>query len=460
MRFAWLKSRQTNYALYFTAYVAIILAVLVTANVLANRYNQSYDATSNKRYTLSDQTIKVVRNLKQEATISYYDRTSEFARAKDLLDRYDTLSPKLSVAYIDPDRKPQLAKAAGVKNYGAIYVEAGGRREEAKTLTEEELTSALIRALKGAAHNVCAVTGSGEHDLDDSGRSGAAAFKQLLEKNNYKTRSISLLEKAEVPGDCTVLVIDGPRLDYTDPAVKAIGSYVEKGGRALFMLDPPLRMGRTETGANAGLAKLLEGWGVTTNNDLVLDMSGVGQFFGLGPEVPLVTSYEQQPIVQDLKGAATVFPLVRSLDVKSTGKTKVEKLFETSANSYATADLSSAEIRIDPRKDKKGPLTLAAAGSYESGKSGGKGRFVVVGGSAWAGNNVLSSRSFDNRDLAMNMVNWLSSDEDLISIRPKAPADRPLSMSSRQMDWVFYVCLVLMPLIAVGGGITVWWKRR
>jgi ABC-type uncharacterized transport system involved in gliding motility auxiliary subunit len=460
MRFAWLKSRRTNYALYLTAYVLIILAVLVTANVLANRYNESYDATSNKRYTLSDQTIKVVRNLKQDATISYYDRMSEFARAKDLLDRYDALSPKLTVAYIDPDRKPQLAKAAGVKNYGTIYVEAGGRREEAKSLTEEELTSALIRALKGSAHTVCAVTGSGEHDPDDQRGGGAAAFKQLLEKNNYKARSISLLEKAEVPGDCTVLVIDGPRLDYTEPVVKAVGSYVEKGGRALFMLDPPLRMGRMEIAANAGLTKLLESWGVTANNDMALDMSGVGQLFGLGPEMPLVTSYEQHPIVRELKGSATVFPVIRSLDVKSTGKTKVEKLFETNENSYATTDLSSPEIRIDPRKDKKGPLTLAAAGTYEGGKGGGKGRFVVVGSSAWADNGVLSSRSFDNRDLAMNMVNWLSSDEDLISIRPKEPADRPLSMNQRQMGWVFYVCLVLMPLIAVAGGISVWWKRR
>jgi ABC-type uncharacterized transport system involved in gliding motility auxiliary subunit len=460
MRFAWLKSRRTNYALYLTAYVLIILAVLVAANVLANRYNKSYDATSNKRYTLSDQTIKVVRNLKQDATISYYDRMSEFARAKDLLDRYDALSPKLTVAYVDPDRKPQLAKAAGVKNYGTIFVEAGGRREEAKSLTEEELTSALIRSLKGAAHMVCAVTGSGEHDPDDQRSGGAAAFKQLLEKNNYKARSISLLEKAEVPGDCTVLVIDGPRLDYTEPVVKAIGSYVEKGGRALFMLDPPLKMGRMDIAANAGLGKLLESWGVTANNDMVLDMSGVGQLFGLGPEMPLVTSYEQQPIVKDLKGSATVFPVTRSLDVKSTDKTKVEKLFETNENSYADTDLSSTDIRIDPRKDKKGPLTLAAAGSYEGGKGGGKGRFVVVGGSAWADNGVLTSRSFDNRDLAMNMVNWLSSDEDLISIRPKEPADRPLSMSARQMDWVFYVCLVLMPLIAVAGGISVWWKRR
>jgi len=60
----------------------------------------------------------------------------------------------------------------------------------------------------------------------------------------------------------------------------------------------------------------------------------------------------------------------------------------------------------------------------------------------------------------MNMVNWLSSDEDLISIRPKEPAEPAAVMNQRQMGWVFYVCLVLMPLIAVAGGISVWWKRR
>ena len=36
--------------------------------------------------------------------------------------------------------------------------------------------------------------------------------------------------------------------------------------------------------------KLLADWGVTVNKDLALDLSGVGQIFGLGPEVPLVTS--------------------------------------------------------------------------------------------------------------------------------------------------------------------------
>ncbi len=458
MKFGPLKARQTKYAAYATVYIVVIVAVLVIANWLGNRYNKSYDATSNKRFSLSEQTDNLVKKLKEPVTITYFDRTSEFNRAKDLLDRYDALSHKVNVVYVDPDRKPQVAKAAGVKNYGAIYVEAGGKREEAKSLTEEEITSAMIRALKTGTRNVCVVSGSGERNLEDSGRGGGADLKSILERDNYHTRAISLLEKPEVPSDCTVLVVYGPKLDYTGPAVNAIKKYVEGGGRALFMLDPPLKMGRSDTGENAALNKLLQGWGVTLNNDLVLDTSGVGQLFGLGPETPLVSRYESQPIVKDLKGEATVFPLARSLDAKSADKTTVETLFQTSGESYATSNLSSQEIRIDPKRDKHGPLTLAAAGKYNSGKT--EGRFVVVGSSNWAANGVLTARSFCNRDLLGNMVNWLASDEDLISIRPKEAANRPLSLTRNQMSLMFYSCLFIVPLLVIAGGVSVWAKRR
>ncbi len=456
MKLGWLKARQTKYTAYLIAYLVVILAILTAVNWLANRYNKSYDSTANKRFSLSDQTVKVVKGLKQDAKITYFDKTSEFARARDLLDRYDNLSPKLSVAYVDPDKKPQIAKAEGVRTYGTIFVDANGKREEAKSLSEEEITGALIRALKGGQRTVCAVSGSGEHALDDTGRSGYSSIKELLEKNNYKTRSISLLEKAEVPKDCTILMVSGPRFDYLEPAVKAIKSYVESGGRALVMLDPPLKFGKEDISDNAALLSVLAGWGVTMNKDLVLDTSGIGQIFGLGPEMPLVTSYESHPIVRDMKEAATAFPIVRSLDVKSVDKATAEKLFSTSANSVAATNLSSPAI--DPSSGKKGPFALAAAGTWNTGKEGTQGRFVVVGSSSWVANYIL--RFNGNRDLFLNMMNWLSSDEDLISIRPKEPEDRRLTVSRRQMATLFYSSVIGLPLLVVLVGLGVWWRRR
>jgi len=459
-KLTWLKARQTKYTAYVTVYLLVIIGVLAAANYLANTYNTSFDSTKNKRYSLSDQTDKVVKNLKQDVTLTYFDRGSEFSRARDLLDRYGNLSHRLKVVYVDLEKKPQLARSMGVRNLGTIYVQAGTKREEAKSLTEEELTGAIIRALKSGDRNACFVSGSGERSIDDSNRSGLSSMKEALEKNNYKTRTISLIEKPQVPSDCTILMVAGPRKDYTDPEVSGIKAYIENGGRGLFLLDPPLNTGREETTDNTALTKVIEGWGVTVGKDLVLDMSGVGQLFGLGPEVPLVSNYESQPIVREMKGTATVFPIARSLETKSADKSSVDKLFSTSGESYATSNLSSPEIRIDPKKDKKGPFALAAAGTYNTGKSGSQGRYVVVGSSMWATNAFLPARSLGNRDLFLNMMNWLSSDEDLISIRPKEPEDQAFTMTRAQRDIVFYWSILVLPVAVVFSGFMVWWKRR
>jgi len=186
-----------------------------------------------------------------------------------------------------------------------------------------------------------------------------------------------------------------------------------------------------------------------------IDTSGIGQVFGLGPEVPLVASYESHPIVNQMKDAATAFPIARTLDVKNGDKTTVTKLFATSDNSFATSDLSSGTIKIDPKKDKKGPLTLAAAGSFSGSASG---RFVVVGSSLWCGNNYI--RFNGNRDLFLNMINWLTADEDLISIRPKAPEDRPLNATPQKVNMLFWLSVVIFPLGVVAFGMVTWWKRR
>jgi ABC-type uncharacterized transport system involved in gliding motility auxiliary subunit len=453
-----LKARQTKYVAYATLYIVVALAVVTVANVLADRYDKSYDTTANKRYSLSDQTIKVVKGLKQDLTITYFAQDSQFGTAKDKLDMYANLSPKVHVVYVDPDKKPLVATQAGFKNLNTAIVQIGANKNEAKSLSEEDLTGAIIRDLKNTARTVCFVSGSGEHLIDDSGRSGYSRLKELIAKDDYQGKSIDLLQKAEVPGDCTVVVVGGPRGDYQQPEVDALKKYVEDGGRALILLDPPLKIGRDEVGDNSALTALLESWGVTLNKDLILDFNPVGQLAGLGPQVALVTRYDSHPIVNEMKGTATGFPLSRSLDTKSGDKTTVEKLFDSSDSSLATTKLDSDRIDPSDPKNKKGPLTIAAAGTYKTGKENSQGRFVVVGSSLWAANSFLPFNG--NRDLALNAMNWLSSDEDLISIRPKEPEDRKLTMTRSQVRWVGITSLLLIPLLVISTGLSVWWRRR
>jgi ABC-type uncharacterized transport system involved in gliding motility auxiliary subunit len=454
----WIKARQTKYAAYAFGYILIVIAAVVVANVLADRYNKSYDTTANKRYSLSEQTAKIVKGLKQNAVITYFNQSTRFRDGKDLLDQYANLSPKVQVKYVDPDKDPELAREAGIRSFGTAVVQVGAKHEEAKSMTEEGVTGAFIRDLKSNTRTVCFASGSGEHQLDDSEREGLSHFKDLLAKDNYESKSVDLLTKAEVPGDCTTLIVAGPTKNYESPEVDAIKKYVESGGRAFFMMDPPLKLGHEEIGDNDALASLIESWGVTLNKDLILDLNPLGQIAGLGPQVALVTSYASQPIVDQLRGTATGFPLARSLEIKNTDKTNVQKLFDSSSTSFATTNLSSPEVNVKDPKNKKGPLTLAAAGTYSTGKDNSQGRFIVVGSSTWAANRFIDFNG--NDDLASNAVNWLSSDEDLISIRPKSPEDRRITMTGRQLNWVRAVSQFALPLVVVIMGVGVWWKRR
>ena len=383
----WLKARQTKYAVYLTTYIAVIVVVLVVANILADRYTKSLDTTSNKRYSLSDQTAKIVKGLKQNATITYFNQSRSFREGKDLLDQYSNLSPKIHVAYVDPDKDPQVAREAGIRNLGTAVVQLGQKKEEAKSMTEEGITGAFIRELKDNTRTVCFVSGSGEHQVDNSDRDGLSRFKELLSKDNYESKTIDLLQKAEVPGDCTVLVVAGPTRNYERPEVDAIKKYVEGGGRALFMLDPPVKLGRSVTADNDELTSVLQSWGVTLDKNLILDLNPIGQLAGLGPQV-----------------------------------------------------------------------TIAAAGTYDTGKQNVQGRFAVFGSSTWAANRFINV--LGNNDLALNTINWLSSDEDLISIRPKEQDNRRVNMTRAQMNFVSLTSQFLLPLLVVIAGVSVWWKRR
>jgi gliding motility-associatede transport system auxiliary component len=454
----WLKARQTKYGIYAATYIVVIIAVVVIGNVLANRYSKSYDATANKRYSLSEQTGKIIKGLKQDATIVYFNHTTDFRDGKDLLNEYKNLSPKVKVDYVDPDKDPARAREAGIRNFGTAIVQVGMKKEEAKSMTEEGITGAFIRDLKSNTRTVCFVSGSGEHQISDSDREGFSHLKDALTSDNYQTQDVNLLQQAEVPSSCTVLVIGGPTRNYEQPEVDAIRKYVEDGGRALFMLSPPLKVGRFEIADNDALTSLLASWGVTLDKELVLDLNPIGQMVGLGPEVALVADYSSQPIVNEIKRTMTGFPLSRPLQIKNTDKTNVEKLFDSSRTSVATANLNSARVDVNDPKNKKGPLTLAAAGTYNTGKQNSQGRFVVVGSADWADNRYINFNG--NSDLAMNAVNWLSSDEDLISIRPKPPENRRVTMTQHQFNAVLATVQFVLPLIVVVAGVGVWWKRR
>jgi ABC-type uncharacterized transport system involved in gliding motility auxiliary subunit len=334
---------------------------------------------------------------------------------------------------------------------GDIVLDNGEKKETAKGLTEEELTGALVRVEKNGAKTICFVNGDGEHTLEDTGRDGYSTLKGAIEKNNYKTETISLIEKPDVPKTCSVVVVGGPKHDYLQPAIDALKNFVQTGGRVILNFDPVLNLPEQKMGETPNLAALVEQWGITPNGDVVLDLSSASRLFG--QISPVVGSYEQHAITRVMGDNATVFPLARSLEVKS----PAQKLFSTSTDSYSLTNPKLPIKDSDLATAKKGPFALGAVSTVGPGTN--QGRIVVVGSSTWIANNILSA-PVANRDLILNMMNWLTSDEDLISIRPKQPEDRRLNVTGNAMRIMFLTSVIFLPLIVIFSGVSVWWKRR
>ena len=447
-------SRQAKYGLNTTLYILLALAIVVVVNLIANHFVKQVDLTSNKRYSISEQTRKVLAGLDRDVELIYFDRSQNFANARDLLEQYPTQSRRVKLAYVDPDREPGKANQYNVKTYGAVVVVVGDRQEQTKGLQEEDITNTIIRMLKGGSKTIYFLTGHGERDVESTERLGYSEAKKSLEDGNYEVKTLSLMEQPpQIPGNASVLVIAGPQKDLLDSEIETIKRYIMKGGRALFLIHPS---------TPPQLRALLEEFGVDARNNVVVDTSGLGRMFGTDELMPLVMQYENHPITKEMTNTATLFPLANALQASGQGMpgAAFQLLAKTTQNSWASTEVKSQTVKFRKGQDLEGPLALAGAGVYKDpeSKDGVEGRIVVSGSSNLISNAILGFNG--NRDLFLNMVNWLASDEDLISIRPKSPEDRRVELSSPQMDLVKYTTLVVVPLGVIVAGLGMWWKRR
>ncbi|MGH9451185.1 MAG: GldG family protein [Terriglobia bacterium] len=436
----------------FAIYTAVVLAIIVLCNWFVSRNDHHLDLTPTKQFSLSPETQKVLKGLDRPVTLYDFNNQGAFAQERDLLKLYSSASHEIAVKYVDPDRDPGLAKTFGVQGAGVIYVAAGSRHTQASDNTEQGITNALIRLLKGQKV-IYFVQGEGERDLAGTGRDGYSNFKQDLDNENSQVKSLVLLQQMKIPADCGILVIAGPKNDFLPQEISVIEDYLKGGGRLLVMLDPGVAL--------PNLSKLLADYNVTVRNDLVIDENPMAQIFGTGPSMPLIMSYGDNPIVAPLKRVATLFPLSRSFDVSPTASSgiTIDPLCKTSAASFSVTGFNPSmhQVSYRPGKDVKGPLVVAVSGALSGAAPGKQGRFVATGTSLIAANAYLGFQG--NRDLVMNMVEWLSSNEGLISIRPKPPASEHLNLTARQMGSLLARCMVI-PFILIVIGIGVWWSRR
>jgi len=455
--------RRTSLGANAALLVFIFLGIMVLVNFLSARHHHRFDVTADKRYSLSPQTLKILNGLDRDIVFAAFYKDGEGQAITDLLQEYDYHCDRITFELIDPDRHPGKATQYGVSEYGTTVAVCADRQERFAGSTEQDVTNAILKLTREGSKTVLFLKGQGEKDPFSDERDGYATARKAIEGDNYEVRELLLMQEGVVPGDCSALIIAGPRKEVLPHEEKAIADYAGKGGTVLFLLDPA---------PAAGLEHLLRNWGVTAGPDVVVDVSGVGQLFGADEFMPVVTSFGQTEITRGFALAA-FFPFARSVteDTAMEAEVHIEMLAETSPQSWAETGSIEDDIIYDEGQDRGGPVPLAVVvtsadcGQAEQGdfasadaRPGPKIRLVVCGDSDFASNAYFGLSG--NGDLFLNMVSWLAEEEDLIAIRPKASGTRPLVMSLNQAQSVFWFVVVTIPAMVMIAGLSMWWRRR
>jgi len=465
--------RQARYGTLAGVSVLVVLGILIAINYIGAKQNKRWDLTVNKQFTLSDQSRNVLAKLDSPLQVRVFAQEPEFQTYRDKLKEYEYASKKVSTEYIDPDKKPTVAKQNQIQQYGTIVFDYKGRTERVTSSTEQDLTNGVIKVVSGQQRKVYFTQGHGEHDAASSERTGYNAIGTGLGRENYAVDKAVIAQQGAVADDATVVIVAGPRIDFFPPELDALKKYLDKAGKLLLELDPP---DKPDSPPLTNLIALAHDWGMDVGKDIVVDVSGMGRMLGTDASVPVVTSYPPHPITERFN-FLTAFPLARSVTPVMGGVNGhiAQTILETGPRSWAESDirslLTTGKVSLDESTgDKKGPISIGAAVSAPSSPTDAakppaadtqakpETRVVTIGDSDFAANAGLGIQG--NRDLFMNIIGWLSQQENLIAIRAKEPDDRRITLTATQQTNILWLSLLIVPGFIFGSGVYTWWRRR
>ena len=453
-----LTNRRTRYGANSVVLTLAVLTIIVLLQAIVVAHDKSWDLTSDKQHTLSDELVKAVKNLDQPVDVKAFFGPGGKEAFEEMLRRVKLENPsKFSFEFLDPNKEGLLAKDLGVRALGTSVIECGDKRESISSTKEEDLLNAIVKVSSGAKKSVYVLSGHQEASLGDAQQFGLSAMKTAMDNATFITHELNLLGggagKVEVPEDAAAVIIGGPRLDVSAPELDALTRYLGRGGRVFAALDPRVRA----PGLQAWLLKA----GVSLGEDIVVELNPMNQLMGLGPESSLVQNFDRShPATKDLaaQGGTAVFMLARTA---SLGKVPEGGTGTVLAKSLPTAYGWRGTGNRPPNKpgpgDLKGPLDMMVAIEAPVKDFGGdaasdkKGRVVAVGNSASLSNAWMANPSTANQSLFLNSLRWLADEEKRIALPPKPKENSPIILDAGRASGIRWsIFLLLAGTLATG----------
>ncbi len=395
-------------------YFLIGIMVIVLINQLSVRLFYRFDLTEEKRYSISESSKNILRNLDDAVYVDVYlegtlpagvkrlqksirETLDEFkvyagsnlqyrfvnpstARSENARQEfYESLIQKGIQATnlfdnIDGKRTQTLVFPGAIITYGATekgvtFLKGNKASSPQEQLNqsiegvEYELSSAIKSLTEQKMKRIALLKGHGE--LDTLQIAGLTA--ELLQK--YKVFHVDLTRRENLLG-FDAIVMAKPKTEFSEQDKYKIDQFIMRGGRAMFLIDA-LHAEMDSAGNESNLAlpystnleDLFFNYGFRINHDLIIDMNAapypvvVGNI-GDNPQIrlmpwpffPIVNDFTTHPTVRNMDAVITRF--MSTIDtVKAEGIEKIP-LMKTSA--YSKVLSAPVQVNIDElRKEMK-----------------------------------------------------------------------------------------------------------
>jgi ABC-type uncharacterized transport system involved in gliding motility auxiliary subunit len=436
-------------------FVALFIAFISVLGWLSTQFKFTVDLTANQSNSLSEPTLRLLKNIQQDINIIAF--ISPVNEQKDMLDtlfrRYAEAQPKIHYQSLNPDLVPDKLREYNIEQDGQVVIESNGRRETLRGVTESSVTNAIARLMRQGERWAVFLQGHGERDPFGTANFDYQQFATRLSQKGFQVETVNLMQTTQIPQNTSVLIIADPKTALLPGELKLVEQYIHTGGNLLWLSEP---------GEKKPLTALAEQFDSEFLPGVIVDPST--QLLGLDRvDYALAADYPRHAITTGIT-SVTLYPSAAALDFLGDENSEwlAEAIVQTHDRSWNETGALAGEITLgDNEGEQAGPLDIIMALSRSVQKDDGElrtQRVVISGDSDFLDSQFLGNG--DNLNLGLNIINWLSHDDNLIAISPKSAIDTQLDLSDRAQLFIAALFLLILPLLLFTAGIRIWLVRR
>lgn len=460
------SGRNLKSGAYVSLISVVVVVILLVANMLVSSLKIEIDLSSQNMYTLTEDTKKLVKDLKDDITVYYMVQTGgELELFKKIVTKYETLSDKITVVYKDPMLYPTFAKDytdKDVTNNSIIVVNNTNGRSKYipysdmivqevnyQTYTtnttgvdvEGELTSAIQYVTTENLPVMYVVEGHGETAPGD-------IFKETIAKMNVKLEMINTQTADSIPEDCELLYINAPTIDFTDPEAKIIKDYLINGGNAIVTVN-------NKTNSLKNYKDIINYYGIEVQDGMIVEGSANNRISG--NPILLIPNLGTNDIASGARSSNIPVVMFQAMGLKQ-AETKRSSLALEAIMTTSDAAYSKLNVNATVEKEKgdaQGPFDLGiiATDSYKGVTS----KLIVYSTLYTFDETALS---YENTSLLSGSVRELVGEGEALSIPTKTLSEGYIYPTAKEVIVWIIVIMFLVPASILTSGIVVTLKRR